>query len=192
MKSNPKHLLLAGLIATLGFAATAQTPPMPGQGGPGGPGSGHMMGRGGPGQADPAAMQARMNERFTQRMNQLKTVLQIKPEQEGAWTAFTAAMQPSAAMMAARRNLHAEMEKLTTPERIDKMQAMKAQRDAEMSKKGDAVKTFYAALTPEQKKAFDAISMRFGGMGGGRGGDMGGHGHHGGQGMGGGMGYGRS
>lgn len=190
MKSTPKHLLLAGLIATLGFAATAQTPPMPGQGGPGGPGNGHMMGRGGPGQGDPAAMQARMTERFNQRMEKLKTVLQLKPAQEGAWTAFTAAMQPSAAMMAARRQNHTDMEKLTTPERIDKMQALKAQRDAQMTKRGDAVKTFYAALAPEQQKAFDAISMRGGMMGGGKGG--GGH-HGGGMGQGGhGMGYGRS
>ena len=79
MKSSAKNLLVAGLIATFGLAASAQTPQGPG---PGGPGYGHMMGRGG--QGDPAAMKARMTERYNQRMNQLKTVLQIKPEQQGA------------------------------------------------------------------------------------------------------------
>ena len=192
MKSFPKNLLIAGLIATFGFAASAQTPQGPGSGGPG-QGHGQMMGRGGPGQGDPAAMQARMTERFNQRMEKFKTVLQIKPEQQGAWTAFTAAMQPSSAMMAARQQMHADMATLTTPQRIDKMQAMRTQRAAEMDKKATAVKTFYAALTPEQQKAFDAISQKRGGMGGGRGG-MGHHGHEGGgmgQGMGGyGMGRG--
>ena len=65
------------------------------------------------------------------------------------------------------------MEKLTTPERIDQMQALHAQREAEMKKRGDATKTFYAGLTPEQKKTFDAETARF--MAGGPG--MRGH-HH--------------
>ena len=61
------------------------------------------------------------------------------------------------------------------------MQALKAQRDAEMTKRGDATKTFYAALTPEQKKVFDAEALRMGPFG--RNG-----GHHGGMGYGHGMG----
>jgi Spy/CpxP family protein refolding chaperone len=52
--------------------------------------------------------------------------------------------------------------KLTTPERLDKMQALKAERDARMDKRIDATKSFYAALTPEQQKVFD--SQRHGGF----------------------------
>mgnify|MGYP000387936472 CR=1 FL=1 len=55
----------------------------------------------------------------------------------------------------------AAMAKLSTPERIDQMQALHAQRDAEMKKRGDATKTFYAGLNAEQKKTFDAETARF-------------------------------
>jgi protein CpxP len=71
-----------------------------------------------------------------------------------------------------REAMRAEMEKLSTPERIDKMKALRAQRDAEMDKRATATKTFYAALTPEQQKVFDAQHMR-GGHGAHHGGDRG-------------------
>lgn len=48
---------------------------------------------------------------------------------------------------------------MTTPERIDQMQAMKAQRDVTMQKHAQATKTFYAQLSAEQKKVFDAQSL---------------------------------
>ena len=50
------------------------------------------------------------------------------------------------------------------------MRAMRSARAAEMDKRADATKTFYAALSPEQKKVFDAETAR-----GHRGG---GHRHH--------------
>ena len=62
----------------------------------------------------------------------------------------------------------AEMQALTTPQRMEKMQAMKAERDAHMGKRMEATKAFYAALTPEQQTVFDAQPMR--GMHGGQGG----------------------
>ena len=78
----------------------------------------------------------------------------------------------------------ADMDKLTTPERIDKMQAMHAERmktmTAEMDKRGAATKTFYAVLSSEQKAVFDAVSMRGGRHGmGGEHGEKGGHGEKG-------------
>jgi hypothetical protein len=68
------------------------------------------------------------------------------------------------------------MAKLATPERIDRMRAVRAQRNAEMDKRMDATKTFYAALSAEQKKTFDAEGMRF--LRGGKRGGFGGHGRH--------------
>jgi hypothetical protein len=56
------------------------------------------------------------------------------------------------------------------------MRAHRAQRNAEMDKRMDATKTFYAGLSAEQKKTFDAESMRF--LRGGKRG-MHGHGRHG-------------
>ena len=60
----------------------------------------------------------------------------------------------------------AEMDKLTTPERIDKMRALRTEHmtamNAAMDKREEATKTFYAALNAEQKKVFDAEHMRGG------------------------------
>ena len=56
------------------------------------------MGAGGPGfkgNFDPAKMQARMDRHF----EALKTQLKLTAAQDGAWTAFKAAMQPSADML---------------------------------------------------------------------------------------------
>jgi protein CpxP len=150
MKPVFKSLIVAGLLATAGFAAYSQNP-------------GSMMGHDGGhmGRMDPA----KMEQMVAKHMADLKTKLKITPAQEGAWTTFTAAMKPSGAMSANRPD-RAEMDKLTTPERIDKMQALHTQRMAdmntEMTKRNDATKTFYATLTGEQKKVFDAEHAKMG------------------------------
>ncbi len=120
------------------------------------------------GKHDPAKMQAMM----AKRQADLKAALKITPAQEGAWTAYTAAMQPPAGMHAGHGSeQRAEMDKLTTPQRIDKMRDMRTQRMSEMSanmnKRDDATKALYAALSPEQQKVFDAQAKhgRHGGKG---------------------------
>jgi periplasmic protein CpxP/Spy len=160
LKAKIKPLLLASLIAGAAFSVLAQTPPPGPMGGPGSEQRGMM--RHGP--MDPAKMQAMV----AQRQAALKERLKITTAQEGAWAAFTSSMQPPADMQKRRMEVRAEMDKLTTPERIDRMRALRTQRDAEMDKRANAVKTFYAALSPEQQKVFDAQRMR-GGDGQGRG-----------------------
>lgn len=91
------------------------------------------------------------------RMAELKAQLKLTSAQEPAWTAFTTALQPSE--RPARLD-HKDMDKLTTPERIDRMRALRAQHAAEADRRGEATKTFYAALTPEQQKTFDAKAPR--------------------------------
>ena len=105
-------------------------------------------------------MAERMKERMAKRQADLKAKLKLTPEQEGAWTQFTAAMQPPA--QGPKRPDPAEMAKLTTPQRMEKMQALKAERDAEMTKRMSAVMAFYSALTPEQQKVFDAEHANMG------------------------------
>ncbi len=161
MKSVFKPLLLAGVLASASFAAFSQAPGM----GPGGP----LMGPGGPmhqgmghpgmGGMDPARMQARMEKRLAV----LKAQLKLTAAQEGAWTAFTASLKPPADLKVKHPDA-VEMAKLTTPERIDKMKALHAQHVSEMNaamdQRAEATKTFYAALTPEQQKVFDAGTLR--------------------------------
>jgi protein CpxP len=118
----------------------------------------------------PARME-KMHERMAQRHNkhlgELKAKLQLQADQETAWAAFAQAMQPPTQPWA--RPDRVALEKLTTPERIDQMQAFKAQRDAHMQKRADATKAFYASLNPEQKKTFDSETARFMAQGMGRG-----------------------
>lgn len=159
-----KHFVVAGLLASMGLAVFAQTPAAP-QPAPGAAPQAHAR----MGGHDPAKMQQRMAERHAKHQAELKNQLKITASQEPAWTAFTASMTPPAGM---QRPDRAEFDKLTTPQRIDKMRELRVQRDAQMDKRADATKTFYAALTPEQQKVFDSNAMRgHGGKG------KGGHGH---------------
>ena len=183
--NSPKHLsrtVLACLTAALCVAAIAQTPPPAPLSPPTGmrapdamrdstsgpTGGGQPMGR-----IDPAKMQAMVAKHHAE----MKAKLKITSEQEPAWTAFTSAMQPPAGGMGWRQSpeQRAELAKLSTPERIDKMRALRTQRSAEMNamadKRDDATKAFYAVLSPTQKAVFDAEHAKRGHHGMRHGGD---------------------
>ena len=152
-------LVLTGLLTAVGGAAIAQTPP-PAPAGMRAPeamrDAPHADGR--MDHHDPANMQAMMAKRTAD----MKVKLKITPAQEAAWTAFTTAMKPPAGGMGWRQSpeQRAELDKLTTPERIDKMRALRIQRMTEMNaiadQRGEAAKVFYAQLSAEQKAVFDA------------------------------------
>jgi len=112
---------------------------------------------------DSAKMQAHM----AKRQAELKAMLNILPEQEGNWSSFTTALKPQAMShddMGKESSGHAEFDKLTTPERIDKMQGLREERQASMNQamnlRGEATKAFYSTLNPEQKKVFDTEAFR--------------------------------
>ena len=136
-------------------------------------------GMAGPASADhPAQAAQRMDSQREQRMQarqarqqkhlaDLQRQLQLQPQQEAAWNRFAQAMQPPAQPPA--RPDRASWEKMSTPERIDRMQAWHAEREVQMKQRGDATKALYAALNAEQQKTFDAHTARFmGGMQGAR------------------------
>jgi Spy/CpxP family protein refolding chaperone len=160
-----KHVYVAALLAaSAAFAgaqtATAPTPPPAGE-----PGMQQGMGD----HAKHDGMMKKMKEmrgaHMAKRQAELKAKLKITPEQEASWTSFTAAMAPPAMQRPDRAAVHAEMEKLTTPERIDKMQAMRAQHQAtmktHMDKRAEATKAFYSTLSADQKKVFDTETLKF-------------------------------
>lgn len=107
----------------------------------------------------PEQRQQFMKERMGQRLEAFKQKLQLTPAQEPAWNGFVQSMQPNAEPRHARLDWQG-MDKLTTPERIDRMRAMHAQHGAEMERRGEAVKAFYAQLTPAQQKTFDDRGTR--------------------------------
>lgn len=86
----------------------------------------------------------------------LKAKLQLTPEQEPAWLAFTARMDAGRSLQRPANGERVDWSKLSTPERLDKMQERMAARQAAMSQRFDAIKSFYAALSPEQQKVFDS------------------------------------
>lgn len=138
MKPAFKSTLLGSLMVCVGAVAQAQ---------PAGPG-------------EPAAhpeMRAHMQQHMRQRAADLKARLKLTPEQEAAWTTYMTAMKPPVDL---RRPDRGDMEKLSTPERLDKMRELRKQRDAEADKREDATRTFYAALSAEQKSVFDASTGR--------------------------------
>ena len=164
--SSLNTLVLAGLLTTVGASAMAQgAPAAPPQGDHGAMTmEGHHGGRNGMKHHDPAKMQAWI----AKRQAELKAQLKITAPQEGAWNAFTIAMQPPARPCAHMTpEQRAEFDKLSTPERIDKMRALRTQRMADMTanmdKRGDATKALYAVLTPEQKKTFDTEALKLAG-----------------------------
>ena len=108
----------------------------------------------------PRAMTPEQRQQFMlQRAEAFKQKLQLTPAQEPAWNTFMQSMRPDAGSRKAWLEMK-DMDKLTTPERIDRMRAIRAQRAAEMDRRGDAVKAFYATLTPAQQKTFDAEGTR--------------------------------
>ena len=137
-------------------SAPVQTAPATAQAEPG-----QRMQRDRPMMRRQAPDRAQMQERMAQHMAAFKEKLQLSPAQEPAWETFTAAMQPGERQARLDRQ---GMEQLTTPERIDRMRAMRIQRAAEADRRGEVVKTFYATLTPAQQKTFDAQSQRMQGQ----------------------------
>jgi protein CpxP len=151
MKSILKPLLVAALLATAGASAFSSDSH--------GSDGGGMMGQHG--------------------MHDGEGRIGITAAQKAAWTTFTTATAPPAGPMAQRPKPE-DMAKLTTPERIDKMKAMRMEHHAvmslEMDKRADATKVFYATLTPEQQKVFDEKAMRRDHGKGGKHGDLNGKG----------------
>jgi hypothetical protein len=153
--------LAAALAVPLALAGASLAQPTPA---PGADDGRHMMRR-----MDPAQMAA-------QHAQHLRDVLQLRPDQEGALQAFVGSMKPPEDDRDRRGD--DEDRSLTTPQRLDRMLARMDEMRTRMVQHADAVKRFYAQLTPAQQKAFDALPMGGHGMMG-RGRMGGGFGRHG-------------
>ena len=106
---------------------------------------------------DKAKWADKMKERMAKHQAELHDKLKITAAQEPAWKTFTDSMTPGA--MPARPD-HQSMEKMTTPERLEKGLDRAKEHLAQMQTRLSALKTFYAVLTPEQQKIFDDSHRR--------------------------------
>jgi len=141
----PRHLLATtALIGALGGLGTAHAGPNC---------SPDMMGPGDSPRAE--RMLQRMEKRQAEHQEQLKKVLKLTPEQTPVWQDYIqATKRPDRPKPNAM-----DWTKLTTPERLDRMQAWQQEHQKHIQQRVEATRKLYAALNPEQQKVFDAQSM---------------------------------
>lgn len=144
-RSFAKRALVVGLIAGSSILA-ASSFAMPGGDSAAGEGCGHH------GQKASGNWQ----ENRAKHLSDLKEKLQLTPQQTAAWDAFAGASGKGMHQGMDKPAMQGGFDKLTTPQRLDKMMAMSDARRAKMAERAQAVKAFYAQLTAEQKKVFDA------------------------------------
>ena len=107
------------------------------------------------GHRDPGQWQAKMEAHRQQKAQELQAVLQLRPDQEGAFQTFEQATEPS--RNAGHRGQRDAMANMTTPQRLDMMLSRMDQRMARLRGRVAATKQFYAALSPQQQRAFDGL-----------------------------------
>lgn len=158
MNTVRKHIVIALAALSLGGVAVAaeQQPVAP---------------QGQQRAANMAEHRAQRAEHMAKRQAELHDALKLSGAQEQAWASFVASHQPAGRMQRPERGQWASM---PAPQRMEKMIEMQKQRTARMEQRLAALNTFYATLSPEQKKVFDQQTMRGHGM-------RGHHGMHGGQ-----------
>ena len=104
-----------------------------------------------------------MMEKFHEkRLSALKSKLKVTASQEAAWQQFVLSHQPPKKPLLSPPDREA-MAKMTTPDRIEKMQAQfeahhTAMQD-HMKERAQATLAFYNQLSDEQKKTFDAQTL---------------------------------
>jgi hypothetical protein len=90
----------------------------------------------------------------------LRTMLQLKPSQEAALTAYLAATAPQRREHIVEMSDHAAAK--TTPQRLAEMEARMAEDTARTRAHIEATRKFYDQLEPSQKKVFDEMPMLMG------------------------------
>jgi hypothetical protein len=95
-----------------------------------------------------------------QRLARLKSKLAITAEQESQWSAFASTVLQQMEEIKARRQGRNTVAR-TAPERIDRQVAWMKERAAAFEAVGQAAKTLYAALSPEQQQVADEKLLRW-------------------------------
>jgi hypothetical protein len=146
---NTARFALSLLVASTTFVAAipAQAQPMTGE-----------MGM----HHDENRMHERMSKHWEKRQTELKSKLHLTAAQEPAWSTFVEGTKvPSKAV--AQPIERDALAKLSTPERLDKMNAAHeanlATMQTHLKQRTEATRVFYSQLSSEQKKVFDAETL---------------------------------
>lgn len=138
-------LMMLTSVATVGAIAASESKPMAHHGDCMGMMQEHMK-------MDPMAGAQK-------HLAELHSKLKLSKDQEGAWQTFSDQVTAQAKQMGAHKmgGMMGKEPPKTAPERMAMMADMMKDRAQSMSTMADAVKTFYATLSPEQKATFDAM-----------------------------------
>jgi Spy/CpxP family protein refolding chaperone len=151
------HTVITSVLLTSGIALSAAAcaqsapppPPPPGAHGQDGAPGHHAM--------DMAKWQEKMKERMAKRQAELHEILKLTPAQEPAWKTFVQSMEPKGMTLPQDPK---EMDKLSTPERMERSLERMKEHQASLQNRLAALKNFYGSLTPEQQKLFDENHRR--------------------------------
>jgi len=89
----------------------------------------------------------------------LHDALHLKPTQEDAWSVYKASVAAPAQAQQRRRQAAMLFPTLSAPRRIDLVEAEMQQDLADFHHQAQALKTFYALLSPEQQRVFDTQTL---------------------------------
>jgi hypothetical protein len=95
------------------------------------------------------------------RLETLHTELKLSPSQEPAWNAWSGQVKAHIKEAKEHRPDWRALESLPAPERMEKMLAQGKERLSKLEEGLAAMKTFYAALSPEQRQILDKQSNFF-------------------------------
>lgn len=111
-----------------------------------------------PGKPKPTSEQPKKCERWEgqeKRLETLKSDLKLNANQEAAWTEWVGKIKGDHKDWEEKRKSAESWASLPAPDRMEKMLAFSKEHIARQEAHLAATKTFYAMLSPEQRKTFD-------------------------------------
>ncbi|WP_420382912.1 Spy/CpxP family protein refolding chaperone [Novosphingobium sp.] len=92
-------------------------------------------------------------------IEQLHQALHLTAMQEGAWQLYRSGADAPDKAQARRRSASSLFRTLDAPHRMDLVEAEMRQELDDLQRQSQALKAFYAGLTPDQRRIFDARTL---------------------------------
>jgi protein CpxP len=94
---------------------------------------------------------------YGQQQPDLHALLHIRPDQEAAFQAYQSARPTPLEMQALRPNPQ-QLAAMTTPQRLDRINAVLNTQLTVFHRQADAARALYMILSPDQKRTFDQVT----------------------------------
>ena len=91
-------------------------------------------------------------------MEALPSILQLQFSQHAAWRAYKDAAAERHADAAQSAAQAAQLNAMTTPERLDALRSQLQAQQQSFERQAAATKAFYAVLSPDQRRTFDEVT----------------------------------